>query len=154
MNIHNVEFIKSAASPNAFLSDGRPNIVFSGKSNVGKSSVINCLLNRKNFARVGAQPGKTVHIYTMEDNLIFEENQIKRYENSKQYIEDSNRYHLTKELEDTKRKNAELTTIANAKMNKDLELEVKGQKPDEYNKKLYLLKNMKWLQRSWWQENG
>ena len=92
--------------------------------------------------------------YTMEDNLIFEENQIKKYENSKQYIEDSNRYHLTKELEDTKRKNAELTTIANAKMNKDLELEVKGQKPDEYNKKLYLLKNMKWLQRSWWQENG
>lgn len=92
--------------------------------------------------------------YSMEDNLIFEDNQIKKYENSKQYIEDSNRYHLTKELEDTKRKNAELTTIANAKMTKDLELEVKGQKPDEYNKKLYLLKNMKWLQRSWWQENG
>ena len=90
----------------------------------------------------------------MDDNLIFEDNQIKKYENSKQYIEDSNRYHLTKELEDTKRKNAELTTIANAKMNKDLELEVKGQKPDEYNKKLYILKNMKWLQRSWWQENG
>jgi hypothetical protein len=40
----------------------------------------------------------------MEDNIIFEENQIKKYENSKQYIEDSNRYHLTKELicEDTK----------------------------------------------------
>lgn len=92
--------------------------------------------------------------YSMDDNLIFEDNQIKKYENSKQYIEDSNRYHLTKELEDTKRKNAELTTIANAKMTKDLELEVKGQKPDEYNKKLYLLKNMKWLQRSWWQENG
>jgi len=90
----------------------------------------------------------------MEDNLIFEENQIKKYENSKQYIEDSNRYHLTKELEKTKKKNAELTTIANAKMKKDLELEVKGQEPDEYNKKLYLLKNMKWLQRSWWQENG
>ncbi len=86
--------------------------------------------------------------YTMEDNLIFEENQIKKYENSKQYIEDSNRYHLTKELEDTKRKNAELTTIANAKMTKDLELEVKGQEPDEYNKKIYLLKNMRWLQRS------
>ena len=86
--------------------------------------------------------------YTMEDNLIFEENQIKKYENSKQYIEDSNRYHLTKELEDTKRKNAELTTIANAKMNKDLELEVKGQKTDEYNKKIYLLKNMRWLQHS------
>lgn len=72
MNIHNVEFIKSAASPNAFLSDGRPNIVFSGKSNVGKSSVINCLLNRKNFARVGAQPGKTVHInYFLVDGSVY-----------------------------------------------------------------------------------
>lgn len=72
MNIHNVEFIKSAASPNAFHSDGRPNIVFSGKSNVGKSSVINCLLNRKNFARVGAQPGKTVHInYFLVDGSVY-----------------------------------------------------------------------------------
>lgn len=72
MNIHNVEFIKSAASPNAFLSDGRPSIVFSGKSNVGKSSVINCLLNRKNFARVGAQPGKTVHInYFLVDGSVY-----------------------------------------------------------------------------------
>lgn len=90
----------------------------------------------------------------MEDNLIFEWGKVVKYENSKQYIEDSNRYHLTKELEETKRKNAELTTIANAKMRKDLELDVKWQEPDEYNKKLYLLKNMKWLQRSWWQENG
>lgn len=62
MNLQNVEFIKSAVSPKNFIRDGRPNIVFSGKSNVGKSSVINRLLNRKNFARVGAQPGKTVHI--------------------------------------------------------------------------------------------
>ena len=72
MNIHNVEFIKSAASPGAFIGDGRPNIVFSGKSNVGKSSVINCLLNRKNFARVGAQPGKTVHInYFLVDGSVY-----------------------------------------------------------------------------------
>ena len=72
MNIHNVEFVKSAASPGAFLCDGRPNIVFSGKSNVGKSSVINCLLNRKNFARVGAQPGKTVHInYFLVDQTAY-----------------------------------------------------------------------------------
>ena len=72
MNIHNVSFIKSAASPGAFICDGRPNIVFSGKSNVGKSSVINCLLNRKNFARVGAQPGKTVHInYFLVDQSVY-----------------------------------------------------------------------------------
>jgi hypothetical protein len=86
--------------------------------------------------------------YSMEDNLIFEWGKIVKYENSKQYIEDSNRYHLTKELEKTKKKNAELTTIANAKMKKDLELDAKWQEPDEYNKKIYLLKNMKWLQRS------
>lgn len=62
MNLNNAEFITSAASPKGFISDGRPAIVFSGKSNVGKSSVINRLLNRKNFARVGQQPGKTVHV--------------------------------------------------------------------------------------------
>ena len=39
-----------------------PEVAFAGKSNVGKSSVINKLLNRKNFARVSAQPGKTIHI--------------------------------------------------------------------------------------------
>ena len=72
MNIHNVEFVKSAASRGAFIRDGRPNIVFSGKSNVGKSSVINCLLRRKNFARVGAQPGKTIHInYFLVDQSAY-----------------------------------------------------------------------------------
>lgn len=62
MNLNNVEFIKSAVSPSDFLRDGLPQIVFAGKSNVGKSSVINKVLGRKNFARVGASPGKTVHI--------------------------------------------------------------------------------------------
>lgn len=62
MNVNNVEFIKSAASPKDFIADGLPAIVFSGKSNVGKSSVINRLLNRKNIARVGSSPGKTVHV--------------------------------------------------------------------------------------------
>lgn len=62
MNLHNAEFIKSAVRPADFIRDGLPAIVFSGKSNVGKSSVINRLLNRKNFARVGAAPGKTIHI--------------------------------------------------------------------------------------------
>ena len=86
--------------------------------------------------------------YNMEDNLIFEENQIKKYENSKQYIEDTNRYHLTKELEDTKRKNSELTQIANAKVKKEMELEAKGKEADEFQRKLYTLRNMKWLQQS------
>ena len=62
MNLNNVEFIKSAANPKDFLPPSLPMIVFSGISNVGKSSVINRLLNRKNFARVGGQPGKTIHV--------------------------------------------------------------------------------------------
>lgn len=62
MNLQIVEFVKSAAQPNAFLNDGLPQIAFSGKSNVGKSSVLNCVLQRKNFARVGQKPGKTIHI--------------------------------------------------------------------------------------------
>ena len=62
MNLQKVEFVKSAARPNDFLRDGLPQIAFSGKSNVGKSSVLNCVLQRKNFARVGQKPGKTIHI--------------------------------------------------------------------------------------------
>ena len=61
MNLHNVAFRKSVVSAKDFMKD-KPSIVFAGKSNVGKSSVINKLLNRKNFARVGNTPGKTVHI--------------------------------------------------------------------------------------------
>lgn len=86
--------------------------------------------------------------YTMEDNLIFEENQIKKYENSKQYIEDTNRYRLNKELEETKRKNWELTQIADMKVRKELELDKKWEEDWEYQRKLYLLRNMRWLQQS------
>lgn len=62
LNVNNSEFIKSAAAPEGFIRDPLPAIVFAGKSNVGKSSVINRLLNRKNFARVGEAPGKTIHV--------------------------------------------------------------------------------------------
>lgn len=62
INLQKAEFILSAASEKGFLHDGLPQVAFAGRSNVGKSSVINCLLNRKNFARVGASPGKTIHI--------------------------------------------------------------------------------------------
>ena len=62
MNLQKVEFVRSAATPKDFLSDGLPQIAFAGKSNVGKSSVLNCILQRKKFARVGQKPGKTIHI--------------------------------------------------------------------------------------------
>ena len=62
MNFHNVEFLISAASTKDFPGKRLPEIAFAGKSNVGKSSVINRLLQRKNFARVGEKPGKTIHV--------------------------------------------------------------------------------------------
>lgn len=62
LNLNKAEFIKSAADSRQFIRSSVPSVVFAGKSNVGKSSVINRLLNRKNFARVGASPGKTVHV--------------------------------------------------------------------------------------------
>lgn len=62
MNFQNVEFLISAAAPKDFPANRLPEIAFAGKSNVGKSSVINRLLQRKNFARVGDKPGKTVHV--------------------------------------------------------------------------------------------
>ncbi|MBQ7768518.1 MAG: YihA family ribosome biogenesis GTP-binding protein [Oscillospiraceae bacterium] len=73
MNLHNVEFLISAANPKDFPSNHLPEIAFAGKSNVGKSSVINRILQRKNFARVGEKPGKTVHVnyFTIDKTCYF-----------------------------------------------------------------------------------
>jgi GTP-binding protein len=72
INFNRADFVLSAVKPETFVRDGRPQVAFAGRSNVGKSSVINCLLNRKNFARVGATPGKTAHInYFNIDNRLF-----------------------------------------------------------------------------------
>ena len=71
-NVQKAEFIPSAASPKDFRRDALPQVAFAGRSNVGKSSVINRLLNRKNFARVGAAPGKTTQInYFKIDNAFY-----------------------------------------------------------------------------------
>ena len=72
INFNKAEFILSAVQPGVFLRDGRPQVAFAGRSNVGKSSVINRLLNRKNFARVGATPGKTTQVnYFLIDGRIY-----------------------------------------------------------------------------------
>lgn len=73
MNLNNVSFLISAASTKDFPQDRLPEIAFAGKSNVGKSSVINRLLQRKNFARVGEKPGKTIHVnyFTVDRKCYF-----------------------------------------------------------------------------------
>jgi len=72
LNVNRAEFIRSAASPKQFIRTSVPTVVFAGKSNVGKSSVINRMLNRKNFARVGSEPGKTVHVnYFFIDEKVY-----------------------------------------------------------------------------------
>ena len=72
LNFNRVEFVRSAVRPELFLRDGRPQLAFAGRSNVGKSSVLNRLVNRKNFARVGAVPGKTSQInYFLVDGAAY-----------------------------------------------------------------------------------
>ena len=72
INFNKVEFVLSAVKKSTFVRDGRAQVTFAGRSNVGKSSVINRLVNRKNFARVGATPGKTSQInYFLVDKQIY-----------------------------------------------------------------------------------
>ncbi|MBQ3556315.1 MAG: YihA family ribosome biogenesis GTP-binding protein [Oscillospiraceae bacterium] len=72
INLQNAEFIRSAVKRSDFPQNKMVQVAFAGRSNVGKSSVINRLLNRKNFARVGAMPGKTVHInYFLIDKAFY-----------------------------------------------------------------------------------
>ena len=72
VNTQNAEFIRSAAKISDCPRDRLPQIAFAGRSNVGKSSVINRILNRKNLARVGSAPGKTTHInYFLIDKKVY-----------------------------------------------------------------------------------
>ncbi len=72
MDYRKVEFVKSAVSPEGFIRDGLPQAAFAGRSNVGKSSVINSIVGRKNFARVGSAPGKTSQInYFLIDKRFY-----------------------------------------------------------------------------------
>ncbi len=62
IHFNKAEFVLSAVRPEGFIRDGLHQLAFAGRSNVGKSSVINRVVGRKNFARVGAAPGKTTQI--------------------------------------------------------------------------------------------
>lgn len=69
----NAEFIKSALLPKDFPSHNFPEVAFLGRSNVGKSSVINALLGRKSLVKVGKTPGKTrlINFFNVENKIIF-----------------------------------------------------------------------------------
>ena len=72
LNFQKAAFVRSAADKAHFLRDGLPQFAFAGRSNVGKSSVINRLLGRKNLAYVGASPGKTTQInYFLVDGRAY-----------------------------------------------------------------------------------
>ena len=73
MLIKNSEFVISAVSHKQYPNDGLPQIVLVGKSNVGKSSFINTLANRKKLARTSSEPGKTkqINFYNMDNKFYF-----------------------------------------------------------------------------------
>ena len=72
VNVNNVSLKISAGTPGQFVRAPMPQIAFSGRSNVGKSSLINTLLNRKSMARVSSAPGKTitVNFYDVDKKLL------------------------------------------------------------------------------------
>jgi len=73
MLIKNPKFEISAVGPKQYPNTNMPEIVLVGKSNVGKSSFVNTLINRKNLARTSSEPGKTrqINFYNMDDKFYF-----------------------------------------------------------------------------------
>lgn len=73
MEVHNVELQISAVAPEQYPTQGYPEIAMVGRSNVGKSSLTNTLINRKSYARTSSQPGKTqtLNFYRVEEQVFF-----------------------------------------------------------------------------------
>lgn len=92
LNLNNCSLKISAGLPNQFPSDNVPQIAFSGRSNVGKSSLINCLLQRKSLARVSSTPGKTVTVnfYNVDNKLFFAD--LPGYGFAKRTLEEKKRW--------------------------------------------------------------
>jgi len=69
----NAEFMLGAAGPDQFLKGGNPQVCFAGRSNVGKSSLLNSILRRKKLAFISSTPGKTqeINFYNVSDKWVF-----------------------------------------------------------------------------------
>jgi GTP-binding protein len=73
MKVNQSEFIISAVGPSQYPEDALPEVALAGRSNVGKSSLINRMINRRNLARTSSQPGKTqtLNYYKINEDLYF-----------------------------------------------------------------------------------
>ena len=94
INVNNVSLKISAGVPSQFVRSPLPQIAFSGRSNVGKSSLINTLLNRKSMARVSSAPGKTitVNFYDVDNKLYLVD--LPGYGYAKRTLEDKKKWSL------------------------------------------------------------
>jgi GTP-binding protein len=73
MKITSAEFVTSATKPSQYPPEGLPEIAFAGRSNVGKSSLINVLVNRKRLVKTSSTPGRTqlVNFFDINDHITF-----------------------------------------------------------------------------------
>ena len=111
INTQNVSLRISAGLPKQFPADAIPQIAFSGRSNVGKSSLINTLLNRKSLARVSSAPGKTitVNFYDVDKKLFLVD--LPGYGYAKRTAEDKKRWSELTDGYFTKNKNIDLLRL-------------------------------------------
>jgi len=73
MNITSARFVKGVVAKDKTLEDGKPQIAFIGRSNVGKSSTINAILNRKDLSRISSSPGRTaqINLFLINESFYF-----------------------------------------------------------------------------------
>ncbi len=104
MNIQKVEFIRSAVETSQYPTDGLPQIVLAGRSNVGKSSFINAILNRKKIAKVSSTPGKTrlVNFFLINDRFYFVDIPGYGYAKVSKDMKESFQYTIENYLENSK----------------------------------------------------
>jgi len=111
VNMQNVSLRISAGLPRQFPTDAIPQIAFSGRSNVGKSSLINTLLGRKSLARVSSAPGKTITVNFYDVDKKFFLVDLPGYGYAKRTAEDKKRWSELTDGYFTKNKNIDLLSI-------------------------------------------